>query len=316
MAPAPFQPLSGRIGTNTWAVSLEPIQRQLWRIPNDFLEESSAICQSLLTDWQKIDAIKRFTKPQLDYKLRTLLPSRSWAKDVDCSLRSSLKKGLRLPGCTTSNFLYCHQDNGGLGVPSIEDEMDIAIVSQAFKFLSNKKDPRVSTVAHHQLTEVMSKRPQATDPSSDSLSTFLNTPAPNGEGSRGDMRSLWSLVRKSLQNTHSKILLGDGGTGTKISIRECTGGWDQRKSISKALRDVCQDNHLSKLLEAKDQGRSFFSTSRHSASNYWIQSGHCHFLPVPFRPQGPPQPPPSKDSPETHQSSVHHHYLQDLSQHA
>ena len=91
-----------------------------------FLEESTTICQSLLTDWQKIDAIKRFTKPQLDYKLRTLLPSRSWAK----------------------------------------------------------------------------------------------------------------------------------------------GGWDQRKSISKALRDVCQDNHLSKLLEAKDQGRSFFSTFRHSASNY------------------------------------------------
>ena len=61
-----------------------------------FLEESTAIWQSLLTYWQKIDTIKRFTKPQLDYKLRTLLPSRSWAKDVD----SSLKKGLRLPGRT------------------------------------------------------------------------------------------------------------------------------------------------------------------------------------------------------------------------
>ena len=233
-----------------------------------FLEESSAICQSLLTDWQKIDAIKRFTKPQLDYKLRTLLPSRSWAKDVDRSLRSSLKKGLRLPGRTTSNFLYCHQDDGGLGVPSIEDEMDIALVSQAFKFLSNEKDPRVSTVARHQLAEVMSKRSQATDPSSDSLSTFRNTPAPNGEGSRGDVRSLWSLVRKSLQNTHSKILLGDGGTGTKISIQECTGGWDQRKSISKALRDECQHNHLSKLLEAKSKrrGKEDFTAGRYKES--------------------------------------------------
>ena len=100
-----------------------------------FLEESTAIWQSLLTYWQKIDTIKRFTKPQLDYKLRTLLPSRSWAKDVD----SSLKKGLCFPGRTyPSEFLYCHQDVGGLGVSSIEDEMDIAIVSQTFKFLSNK----------------------------------------------------------------------------------------------------------------------------------------------------------------------------------
>ena len=122
-----------------------------------FLEESTAICQSLLTDWQKIDAIKRFTKPQLDYKLRTLLPSRLGGKDVDRSLRSTFKKGLHLPGRTISDFLYCHQDDGGLGVPSIEDEMDIALVSQAFKFLAIEKDPRVSTVARHQLTKVMCK---------------------------------------------------------------------------------------------------------------------------------------------------------------
>ena len=96
---------------------------------------------TILTDWQKIDAIKRFTKPQLHYKLRTLLPSRSWAKDVDRSLRTAPKKGLRFPGHTISDFLYCYQDDGGLGVPSIEDEMDITLVSQAFKFLVNEKEP-------------------------------------------------------------------------------------------------------------------------------------------------------------------------------
>ena len=80
---------------------------------------------------------------------------------MDCSLRSALKKGLRLPNRTISDFLYCHQDDGGLGVPSIEDEMDIALVSQAFKFLANERDPWVSDVARHQLTEVMCKRTQS-----------------------------------------------------------------------------------------------------------------------------------------------------------
>ena len=94
------------------------------------------------------------------------------------------------------------------GVPSIKDEMDIAFVSQVFKFLANEKDPRVSTVVRHQLTLVMCKRTQATDPSA-KLSIFLNSPAPNGEGSRGDVCSLWHLVHKSLHNTHSKILLGE-----------------------------------------------------------------------------------------------------------
>lgn len=83
-----YKYLGCKLGTNPKA-ALEESKRL-------FLEESTAICQSLLTYWQKIDTIKRFTKPQLDYKLRTLLPSRSWAKDVD----SSLKKGLCLPGRT------------------------------------------------------------------------------------------------------------------------------------------------------------------------------------------------------------------------
>jgi len=197
-----------------------------------FLEESTAILQSLLTDWQKVDAIRRFTKPQPDNKLRTLLPSRSWAKEVDRSLRSALKKGLRLPNRTISDFLYCHQDDRGLCVPSIEDEMDIALVSQAFKFLANERDPRVSDVARHQLTEVMCKQTQSTDPSAGELSAFLNTASPSGEGSRGDVHSLWSLVRKFLQKTHSQISLGEN---VSITIRECSGGWDHRKEISKVL---------------------------------------------------------------------------------
>ena len=75
---------------------------------------------------RKLMPSRGFTKPQLDYKLQTLFPSRSWAKDVDRSLCSALKKGLRLPGRTISDFLYCHQDDGGQGVPSIEDDQPSA----------------------------------------------------------------------------------------------------------------------------------------------------------------------------------------------
>ena len=72
---------------------------------------------------RKLMLSRGFTKPQLDYKLQTLFPSRSWAKDVDRSLCSTLKKGLHLPGRTISDFLYCHQDDGGqVSVPSIEDD--------------------------------------------------------------------------------------------------------------------------------------------------------------------------------------------------
>ncbi len=103
------------------------------------MSECTTILKSSLTDWQKVDAIKRFLKPKWDFHLWTLLPlpERTWAQQIDRCVREVAKRELRLPRRTTTHFLYCAQHEGGLGLPCIEDEMDIAFASQAFKFLSN-----------------------------------------------------------------------------------------------------------------------------------------------------------------------------------
>jgi len=41
-----------------------------------YIEDAKKIMESQLTDWQKLDAIRRFMRPKLDYALRTMLPTR------------------------------------------------------------------------------------------------------------------------------------------------------------------------------------------------------------------------------------------------
>ena len=68
---------------------------------------------------------------------------------------------------------------GGLGVPCAEDEMHVARVAQAFKFLTDTRDPAVRHVALQQLEDVVRKRsriPRTVPVSLEQLSTFLNTP--------------------------------------------------------------------------------------------------------------------------------------------
>ena len=68
------------------------------------VEETTSICNSLLIDWQKIDAINTFVISKSTYHLRAALPTLGWARNVDTKIRAAVKKGLM----TTSMHLGQH----------------------------------------------------------------------------------------------------------------------------------------------------------------------------------------------------------------
>ena len=61
---------------------------------------------SQLTDWQKLDAMRRFVRLKVEYILRTTLPSRTWAKGLDDAIRGMAKKAFRLPQRMVTSFFY------------------------------------------------------------------------------------------------------------------------------------------------------------------------------------------------------------------
>ena len=231
----------------------------------DYLQDCRVIFESDLTDWQKLDAIKRFARPRLTYLLQNLEPKIGWARDIDKATKSLAKQHLKLPHRTTSNFLFTPTRFGGLSLPNIEDEIHIFRISTAFKVLFAQNDIHLHDIAHSTLTRTTEIRTR----NQKTAQEFLNNPADPGEGRRGDITSLWSEVRSSLRHCDAELLLHN----RTIISGGVTLGWIKRKDITGLLRDTVQRRYLEAWKRCTDQGRAASCTSAHPSSNHWVSTG-------------------------------------------
>ena len=115
------------------------------------------------------------------------------------------------------------------------------------------------------------RTPKTSPVTDNNLAAFLTSPAPSQEGARGDVKSLWSSVRASLQFTKSCIRLSPESTTLSYGNSEIS--WSKRKEANHLLKHATQSRHLTDLQEAPDQGRSSYSTSLAEASNYFTYTG-------------------------------------------
>ena len=176
-----------------------------------------------------------------------------------------MKKGIRLPARTCTDFLYLSQDLGGLGLPSVADTAHVAKACQAFKFLSDMRDPIVRAIALDQLAAACAKRARSLDPRNvANLSSFLNTAPMLGEGERGDLRSIWSSVRSSLSFAGATISIS--ANTALLNTESRTLGWENRKLASYHLNLHVANQCLLRLQNHVDQGRAFHSICQHPDS--------------------------------------------------
>ena len=239
---------------------------------DSLLRDTSVIFQSPLAEWQKLDAFRRFLFPRLTFALKVILPGPTWCKKLDTSLRAIIKRGLRIPQRTCTQYFYLPQALGGMGIPSVLDESHVARAAQAFKFLADTRDPVIRQVALHQLGEAVTKRARHLDPSNpEHLAEFLNSTAHPGEGRAGDLWSLWSSARASLAIGGAFISLTQDSATLQTDHHHIT--WVKRKLASQAMKETIGARHLAAIKTSSDQGRAFNSLSLHADSSFFTYSG-------------------------------------------
>lgn len=163
------------------------------------MEEVKKITDSLLTNWQKIDVIKKFLHPKLEYTMRTLLPFRGWARNLDKRVRKMIKIAFRLSRRTNPAIFYVPWRCGGFGLPNIESDLDVAWISQVFKYFTSLDD-RIVIMAARRVTDTMAARMNSRRLDLDEVLSFQNSHPDKKEYQRSyDVRSLYNVVRGSLQ---------------------------------------------------------------------------------------------------------------------
>ena len=155
-----------------------------------------------------------------------------------------------------------------MGIPSVEDESHVVRAAQAFKFLADTRDPCIRDVALHQLAETVSKRAHRLDPSkTEDLAEFINSTALSGEGSAGDLQSLWSAERTSLAIGGATIELTQDSAILHTNRHHLA--WPKCKLAFQVLREAIDARHLDALKWSRDQGRLFDSLSLHPDSSFF-----------------------------------------------
>eukprot|EP00731_Ephydatia_muelleri_P036489 Em0264g2a len=271
----PFQPKLGMevIPALTWNESYKYLgcragadpKAEVRQVGEEYLQDCEAIMKSDLSDWQKLDALHRFAKPRLVYPLQNLTPPIRWATNLDKAVRKVVKQCLKLPRRTITSFLYSPTRRGGLGIPNVVDDLNIYMVSSAFKLLSSQNDPKVKDIALHELQRTANTRRRDLQSSEE----FINSLPIWGEGKRGDLKSMWSDVRVAAHHCGVKFQLNRNA----ITCGGKSVGWNRRRVVCRLMRSGIQETYVDRLKQASDQGRAMECVSSHASSNHWITTG-------------------------------------------
>ena len=172
------------------------------------------------------------------------------------------------------SFFYVPWRNGGLGLPNVENDLDVGWASQVYKFLTSK-DPKVVMMCARRLRDTIAARKATKDASFEEILDFLNSRPDEGEHRKSNnVRSLFSLVHGSFYRLGAKLCYVEGEeTNLRLMIGDkLIQGTENRKS-SPLLRGRYHQKQLDSLRAAVDQGKSFHSVAKHPSSSEWIGNG-------------------------------------------
>jgi len=157
-----------------------------------------------LAPWQKLDALRTFLLPRLDYLCRArYAPGKKALEDVDSALIAFCREICSLTTCTsTTHYIFGHRANGGLGLVRLVRNAQILHVTQACRMLT-AEDPTIVGVARHRLASAID-RAKGDATTDEGVTRFLG-----GDGlsdqerlrtitQRSRHTSFWSDVRRCL----------------------------------------------------------------------------------------------------------------------
>ncbi|XP_047104438.1 uncharacterized protein T26G10.4-like [Schistocerca piceifrons] len=143
---------------------------------------------SLLAPWQKIDAVRVFLLPRLDFVMRGGAVREGPVSALDKAVKAAVKSWLSLLQLASTEQLYLALGEGGCGVMPLTDAADISTIVHGFRML-HCDDATVRDIARRRL----GRKPSRAD-----LATYLSGSvecdlARDG----GDIQSLWTRVRNA-----------------------------------------------------------------------------------------------------------------------
>jgi hypothetical protein len=242
-------------------------------ITNKLISDLEKIRDSLLTPWQKLDAIRTFVQPCLTYALRTCPVTRLSLTNYRKKLIEVLRSICNLPKRSTQHYFFADRAVGGLGLQDPFDERHIQSVVHTVKMLS-VSDQFVSSVSKAQLSSVVSRcfgRVASNEEIDEFLSGSLHGDL-NNHSSCNNSQTLWSRCRISARAL--KVKVNSAIENITISVDDFKSSSNQ-KGVASYLHRFMLKKHAEDLKSLPDQGKvaRCLQTSSFPSTNSWCYDG-------------------------------------------
>lgn len=250
-------------------------QRAGANVIEDAIRNATAIFSSLLAPWQRIDALKTFVFPALNFSMRCgALTKTDWHR-LDLAIRPMVKRTLYLPVNASTNYVYGSASGGAVAIPVAAELYDICRIDSAFKLLTTS-DQSLRDLALSDAYEIASTR-LGWEATRFELEAYLSGDRQVVHSRPAtQLRSVWTEARKASRRLQvSWSLRPDNVT---ITCGDATLPSTQRNRVMRTLRDVLAHVRDNALHDQPNQGKVMACVSADRASSHFISTGaFTHF---------------------------------------
>lgn len=240
-----------------------------WSSLKTHMETTQKIMTSSLAPWQRIDAIKTFLYPSIQFSLRTGALDKSDWKKFDQFIRPMIKSTLNLPMRASNDYLYGARPMGCLGIPLATEDHDVVTVDGAYKLLTSP-DPVIRVLANQHLKQTVKDR-IGHDPTADQTGKYLSASQEEEfEATTNRLRNIWTRARVASQHLNCKWEM----TGEpQITREDATIHPPQRNKICHTIRTQLRKAKTRTLHEAPHQGKVQEVVSLSRDSSHFLTTG-------------------------------------------
>ncbi|XP_077507815.1 uncharacterized protein LOC144118912 [Amblyomma americanum] len=224
----------------------------------------------MLAPWQRLDAVKTFVYPALNFSMRCgLLGKAEWER-LDEALRPLIKRTLYLPANASNDYIYGSAAAGTAGIPLAAELSDICRIDSAFKLLSSP-DAEVRDLAKRAVTEITTKRLGREVTEADVAAYLSGETEGDFRARASQLKSVWTEARKASRRLEVTWEMREDGP--HITFADVTLAPKHRTKVVKKLRSIATAARNHSLQQKPNQGKVMECVAADPSSSHFMRSG-------------------------------------------
>ncbi|KAL1475347.1 hypothetical protein MTO96_037363 [Rhipicephalus appendiculatus] len=252
-----------------------PVGFRLLPTTGNVLDQARRILSSMLAPWQRLDALRTFVYPTLNFPMRCGVSTKTDWRRFDNAVRPLVKRTLYLPRNASTHYVYGSALGGAVGIPVAAELSDICRVDSAYKLLT-MPDTELREMALSDAYAIASAR-LGWEATRSELEAYLS-----GEiegvfrAPATQLRSVWTEARKASRRL--QVLWSLDTANVTIPCGDATVTPRLRNRVMRSLREVLAAEGDRALHDQPNLGKVMACVAADRASSHFMRTGtYTHF---------------------------------------